>query len=201
MPEPLSLLRDPPAVSCPFPLHCLPTAPCPPSGHLVNVSLTIVNRLKQRRATIMAAVPVSLLLLSPWPRGVQNPPERTRLCLPAGTLVYVECILGPERLSIFRLSTRWIGFFCPGRDSCIIAACKTRPACCNCPKADTGGQVFRGTAAPGEICSEIPVKQVRLTINRVATNGLAKKITGSWMEKQLICSRAWNWLLLQNCRH
>lgn len=124
MPEPLSLLRDPPAVSCPFSLHCLPTAPCPPSGHLVNVSLTIVNRLKQRRATIMAAVPVSLLLLSPWPRGVQNPPERTWLCLPAGTLVYVECILGPERLSIFRLSTRWIGFFVRGETLVLLLHAK-----------------------------------------------------------------------------
>jgi len=62
-----------------------PQSPCPPSGHLVNVSLTIVNRLKQRRATIMAAVrvPCSRCHPSIVTSRIRIPPKWTWLCLPA----------------------------------------------------------------------------------------------------------------------
>jgi len=62
-----------------------PQSPCPPSGHLVNVSLTIVNRLKQRRATIMAAVPVPCSRCHPSivTSRIRIPPKWTWLCLPA----------------------------------------------------------------------------------------------------------------------
>lgn len=172
--------------SAPGPPSPPPLLHRPPPGHSVNVSLTIVNRLKQRGATITVSVPVlalvvALPLWSPQAHRILHPRGG---CLP----VYMLNAFWPKNVcQFYACRLLWIALFCSGADTCIIVVCKARPACCNCP-SPTLPVKFRGTDARGEICSEMPVKKVprwrseadEWQQKKLAKSSLGRDTTSDW---------------------